>query len=136
MLEKVGVGFANLGFGPNFWTWLGLILSIISAIMFSLHSPSVGANWYTATFLGGLFLIIAGFFDAIATALLDEATGSLEPEGPAGEAGAAAMATPILGADGTSVPETEEQRAKRRRGRRGGRRGKRGGDRGPTSSGS
>jgi phosphatidylglycerophosphate synthase len=65
ILEKVGVGFANLGFGPNFWTWLGLILSIISAIMFSLHSPSVGANWYTATFLGGLFLIIAGFFDAI-----------------------------------------------------------------------
>lgn len=65
ILEKVGIGFANLGFGPNFWTWLGLILSIISAIMFSLHSPSVGANWYTATFLGGLFLIIAGFFDAI-----------------------------------------------------------------------
>jgi phosphatidylglycerophosphate synthase len=65
ILEKVGVGFANLGYGPNFWTWLGLILSIISAIMFSLHSPSVGANWYTATFLGGLFLIIAGFFDAI-----------------------------------------------------------------------
>jgi archaetidylinositol phosphate synthase len=65
ILEKIGVGFANLGFGPNFWTWLGLILSIISAIMFSLHSPSVGANWYTATFLGGLFLIIAGFFDAI-----------------------------------------------------------------------
>ena len=65
ILEKIGVGFANLGYGPNFWTWLGLILSIISAIMFSLHSPSVGANWYTATFLGGLFLIIAGFFDAI-----------------------------------------------------------------------
>ena len=65
ILEKVGVGFANLGFGPNFWTWLGLILSIISAIMFSLHSPSVGVNWYTATLLGGIFLIIAGFFDAI-----------------------------------------------------------------------
>ncbi len=65
ILEKVGVGFAYLGFGPNFWTWLGLILSIISAIMFSLHSPSVGVNWYTATLLGGIFLIIAGFFDAI-----------------------------------------------------------------------
>ena len=65
LLEKVGIGFANLGFGPSFWTWMGLILSIISAIMFSLHSPSIGANWYTATFLGGLFLIIAGFFDAV-----------------------------------------------------------------------
>jgi phosphatidylglycerophosphate synthase len=65
LLEKIGVGFAKLGFGPSFWTWIGLILSIISAIMFSLHSPSIGANWYTATFLGGLFLIIAGFFDAV-----------------------------------------------------------------------
>jgi phosphatidylglycerophosphate synthase len=64
-LEKVGIGFASLGFGPNFWTWMGLILSIISAIMFSLHSPSIGVNWYTATFLGGLFLLIAGFFDAV-----------------------------------------------------------------------
>ncbi|HXS60502.1 MAG TPA: CDP-alcohol phosphatidyltransferase family protein, partial [Candidatus Sulfopaludibacter sp.] len=65
ILEKIGIGFAKLGFGPSFWTWIGLFLSIISAIMFSLHSPSIGASWYTATFLGGLFLIIAGFFDAV-----------------------------------------------------------------------
>jgi archaetidylinositol phosphate synthase len=65
LLERVSIGFASLGFGPNFWTWMSLILSIISAIMFSLHSPSIGANWYTATLLGGIFLIIAGFFDAI-----------------------------------------------------------------------
>ena len=65
MLEKVSIGFASLGFGPNFWTWMGLFLSIISAIMFSLHSPSVGANWYTSTVLGGIFLLIAGFFDAL-----------------------------------------------------------------------
>ena len=65
LLEKVSIGFASLGFGPNFWTWMGLILSIISAIMFSLHSPSIGVNWYTSTVLGGIFLLIAGFFDAI-----------------------------------------------------------------------
>jgi archaetidylinositol phosphate synthase len=65
MLEKVSIGFASLGFGPNFWTWMGLILSIISAIMFSLHAPSIGANWYTSTVLGGIFLLIAGFFDAL-----------------------------------------------------------------------
>ncbi|MGN6821676.1 MAG: CDP-alcohol phosphatidyltransferase family protein [Candidatus Nitrosocosmicus sp.] len=65
MLEKVSIGFASLGFGPNFWTWMGLFLSIISAIMFSLHSPSIGANWYTSTVLGGIFLLIAGFFDAL-----------------------------------------------------------------------
>lgn len=65
MLEKVGAGFAKLGFGPGFWTWIGLILSIISAIMFSLHSPAIGVPWYTATLLGGIFLIIAGFFDAV-----------------------------------------------------------------------
>ena len=65
IFEKVGRGFASLGFGPSFWTWIGLILSIISAIMFSLHSPAIGVDWYTATFLGSLFLIIAGFFDAV-----------------------------------------------------------------------
>ena len=65
MFEKVGVGFARLGFGPGFWTWVGLLLSIISAIMFSLHSPAIGVPWYTATVLGGIFLIIAGFFDAV-----------------------------------------------------------------------
>ena len=65
MFEKVGVGFASLGFGPSFWTWIGLLLSIISAIMFSLHSPSIGVPWYTATVLGGIFLIVAGFFDAV-----------------------------------------------------------------------
>ena len=65
MFEKVGRVFASLGFGPSFWTWIGLILSIISAIMFSLHSPAIGVEWYTATFLGALFLIIAGFFDAV-----------------------------------------------------------------------
>ncbi len=64
-LEKVGIGFAKLGFSPNFWTWIGLILSIISAIIYSLHSPSIGANWYSATLIGGIFLIIAGGSDAI-----------------------------------------------------------------------
>ena len=65
IFEKIGRGFASLGFGPSFWTWIGLVLSIISAIMFSLHSPAIGVDWYTATFLGSLFLIIAGFFDAV-----------------------------------------------------------------------
>ncbi|KAA2279155.1 CDP-alcohol phosphatidyltransferase family protein [Candidatus Nitrosocosmicus agrestis] len=65
IFEKLGLGFANLGFGPSFWTWIGLLLSIISAIMFSLHSPAIGVDWYTATILGGIFLLIAGFFDAI-----------------------------------------------------------------------
>ena len=65
IFEKVGRGFASLGFGPSFWTWIGFFLSIISAIMFSLHSPAIGVDWYTATFLGALFLIIAGFFDAV-----------------------------------------------------------------------
>jgi phosphatidylglycerophosphate synthase len=65
IIEKVGRGFARLGFGPSFWTWVGLGLSIISAIMFSLHSPAIGVEWYTATFLGSLFLLLAGFFDVV-----------------------------------------------------------------------
>ncbi len=65
ILDKVGRGFASLGFGPSFWTWIGLVLTIISAIMFSLHSPAIGVDWYTATFLGSLFLTLAGFFDIV-----------------------------------------------------------------------
>jgi archaetidylinositol phosphate synthase len=65
IIEKVGRGFASLGFGPSFWTWIGLGLSIISAIMFSLHSPAIGVDYYTATFLGSLFLLFAGFFDIV-----------------------------------------------------------------------
>jgi phosphatidylglycerophosphate synthase len=65
IIEKVGRVFASLGFGPSFWTWIGLGLSIISAIMFSLHSPAIGVDWYTATFLGSLFLLLAGFFDIV-----------------------------------------------------------------------
>ena len=65
IIEKVGRGFASLGFGPSFWTWVGLGLSIISAIMFSVHSPAIGVDWYTATFLGSLFLLLAGFFDVV-----------------------------------------------------------------------
>ncbi|HKU82956.1 MAG TPA: CDP-alcohol phosphatidyltransferase family protein, partial [Candidatus Nitrosocosmicus sp.] len=65
IIEKVGRVFASLGFGPSFWTWIGLGLSIISAIMFSLHSPAIGVDWYTATFLGSLFLLLAGFFDVV-----------------------------------------------------------------------
>jgi archaetidylinositol phosphate synthase len=64
-LNEPPTGFASLGFGPSFWTWIGLGLSIISAIMFSLHSPAIGVDWYTATFLGSLFLILAGFFDVV-----------------------------------------------------------------------
>ena len=33
--------------------------------MFSLHSPAIGVDWYTATFLGSLFLLLAGFFDVV-----------------------------------------------------------------------
>jgi archaetidylinositol phosphate synthase len=33
--------------------------------MFSLHSPAIGVDYYTATFLGSLFLLFAGFFDIV-----------------------------------------------------------------------
>jgi archaetidylinositol phosphate synthase len=65
IIEKVGRGFAKLGFGPGFWTWVALGLAIISAIMFSLHSPAIGVDFYTATVLGSIFLLLAGFFDVV-----------------------------------------------------------------------
>lgn len=80
IFERIGGGFAKLGFGPNFWTWLGLVFSVISAFMFSLHSPAIGVGWYTATVLGGIFLLIAGFFDAIDGAVA-RATNKTSPLG-------------------------------------------------------
>ena len=62
IFEKLGRGFASLGFGPSFWTWIGLLLSIISAIMFSLHSPAIGVDWYTATVTWRHILIISRIF--------------------------------------------------------------------------
>ncbi|MFL6411184.1 MAG: CDP-alcohol phosphatidyltransferase family protein, partial [Nitrososphaeraceae archaeon] len=64
-MERIGNIFASLGFSPNFWTMWGLIASISSAFVYGAAAPSVGLPWYYATMLGGILLLISGFFDIV-----------------------------------------------------------------------
>ena len=64
-MERIGNIFASLGFSPNFWTMWGLIASISSAFVYGVAAPSVGLPWYYATMLGGILLLISGFFDIV-----------------------------------------------------------------------
>ena len=57
-LEKLGRGFAKTGLPPNFWTSLGLIFAFSSAIAY-------GLNFEFALIIGGILLLVSGFFDII-----------------------------------------------------------------------
>ena len=58
ILEKVGNTFASAGLSPNFWTGLGLLLAILSAIVY-------GLNIEFGVILGGILLLLSGFFDVV-----------------------------------------------------------------------
>jgi len=44
---------------------MSLLSSVISALLYGAASPSIGLIWYYATVLGGIALLISGFFDII-----------------------------------------------------------------------
>ena len=57
-LEKIGSTFASTGLSPNFWTVVGLVFAFISAIVY-------GLNFEFALIIGGILLLISGFFDIV-----------------------------------------------------------------------
>ncbi|KAF6247448.1 CDP-diacylglycerol--glycerol-3-phosphate 3-phosphatidyltransferase [Nitrosopumilus sp. b3] len=57
-LEKIGKGFASTGLSPNFWTVVGLVIALISAIVYGL-----GIEF--GLIIGGLLLLVSGFFDMV-----------------------------------------------------------------------
>ncbi len=57
-LEKLGRGFAKTGLPPNFWTSLGLLFAFSSAIIY-------GLNLEFALIIGGILLLVSGFFDIV-----------------------------------------------------------------------
>jgi archaetidylinositol phosphate synthase len=57
-LEKIGKKFASTGLSPNFWTSIGLFFAFTSAIVY-------GFNIEFALILGGILLLISGFFDIV-----------------------------------------------------------------------
>lgn len=59
-LEKLGSSFASTGLSPNFWTAVGLGFAFLSAISYGLN-PQI----QFAAIIGGILLLISGFFDVI-----------------------------------------------------------------------
>ena len=57
-LEKIGKGFASTGLSPNFWTTVGLVFALISAIVYGL-----GIEF--GLIIGGVLLLVSGFFDMV-----------------------------------------------------------------------
>ena len=57
-LEKIGKNFARTGLSPNVWTSIGLAFAFASAIVY-------GINIEFALIIGGILLLISGFFDIV-----------------------------------------------------------------------
>lgn len=63
LMGRLGTSFASTGLSANFWTMVGLSFSVLAAAAYS--SASLGLSWYLAAVLGGVLLLISGFFDMI-----------------------------------------------------------------------
>ena len=57
-LEKIGKGFASTGLSPNFWTSVGLVFALVSAMVYGL-----GMEY--GLVIGGVLLLVSGFFDMV-----------------------------------------------------------------------
>ena len=57
-LEKIARGFSSTGISPNGWSAIGLGFAITSALIY-------GSNMEFALVVGGIILLIAGFFDIV-----------------------------------------------------------------------
>ena len=57
-LEKIGKTFASTGLSPNFWTMVGFVFAIMSALVYGL-----GLEF--GLIIGGILLLVSGFFDMV-----------------------------------------------------------------------
>ena len=57
-LEKIGRGFASTGISPNGWSCIGLVFAFASAFIY-------GWNIEFSLIIGGILLLVAGFFDIV-----------------------------------------------------------------------
>ena len=58
ILEKIGIVFASTGLSPNFWTLIGLVFALGSALVYGL-----GIEF--GLIIGGILLLVSGFFDVV-----------------------------------------------------------------------
>ena len=66
-LTKIGASFASTGLSANFWSGLGLAVSVLTAIAYSSNVliESDWSPWNFAAVIGGIFLLLSGFFDIV-----------------------------------------------------------------------
>lgn len=66
-LTKIGASFASTGLSANFWTGLGLGVSVLAAIAYSSNVviESEWSPWNFASVIGGILLLLSGFFDIV-----------------------------------------------------------------------
>ena len=62
-LEKIGAKFGATGLSPSFWTGVGLVFAFLSAIAYGLNSYI--SLWFSAAIIGGILLLVSGFFDIV-----------------------------------------------------------------------
>ncbi|MFB5609142.1 MAG: CDP-alcohol phosphatidyltransferase family protein [Nitrosarchaeum sp.] len=72
-LEKIGKAFASTGLSPNFWTSVGLVFALASALVYGL-SIEFGL------IIGGILLLVSGFFDMV-DGQVARATGKTSQKG-------------------------------------------------------
>jgi archaetidylinositol phosphate synthase len=66
-LTRIGATFASTGLSANFWTGLGLAVSVLAAISYTSNA-FVNLDWTPWNFaavIGGIFLLVSGFFDIV-----------------------------------------------------------------------
>ncbi|HEX6253455.1 MAG TPA: CDP-alcohol phosphatidyltransferase family protein [Nitrososphaera sp.] len=67
ILTKIGATFASTGLSANFWTGLGLAVSVLAAIVYTSNAflNLDWTPWNFAAVIGGIFLLVSGFFDIV-----------------------------------------------------------------------
>jgi archaetidylinositol phosphate synthase len=67
-MTKLGTSFASTGLSANFWTGLGLAISIAAGVVYASPAFISSIGWYgqyAAAVIGGVLLLISGFFDIV-----------------------------------------------------------------------
>lgn len=66
-ISKIAATFASTGLSANFWTGLGLTVSVLAAIVYTSNAflEVDWKPWNFAAVIGGIFLLVSGFFDIV-----------------------------------------------------------------------
>jgi archaetidylinositol phosphate synthase len=65
LTARLGTKLGTLGLSPTFWSTVGLVMAIASALSFGLSYRLAGIVLISPVVIGSIFLLISGFFDLI-----------------------------------------------------------------------